>query len=59
MTRRKRFVRVRVQPVARAVEDRPLERPHQHVLEHRVVRDEDVGRRLLDLVSRDQFRVVR
>ena len=53
------LVRVLLQPLARAIEDGPLERAHQHVLEHRVVRDEDVGRRLVDLVPREEFRVVR
>ena len=45
-------------PVAGLIEDRPLDGTHQHVFEHRVVGDEQIGRRLLDLVPGDEFHVV-
>ena len=53
----KTFVGVLVQPFPCAIEDGPLERTHQHVLEHRVVGDDHVGRRRVDLVPGDKLRV--
>jgi hypothetical protein len=40
------------EPVARLVEDRPLDLPQEHHVQHRVVRDEDVWRVLLHIPSR-------
>jgi hypothetical protein len=63
-----RLVAVLREPLARLVEDRPLDRPHQHVLEHRVVGDEDVRRRAVvptvhvvavELVAGDELTVLR
>ena len=59
-------VAVLSEPLPRLVENRPLERPHQHVFEHRVVGDEDVGRmawprsRAVDhLVASQKFAIFR
>jgi hypothetical protein len=37
--------------ILRSLDDRAVERPREHVFEHYVVREEDVGRRLEDRVS--------
>ena len=58
MTSRNRSSGIRSSQSRVAIEDRPLERPHQHVLEHRVVSHQDIRRRLLHLMSRNQFGVV-
>ncbi len=52
------LVGVVLEPVLRLIEDLALDRPHQHVLEHRVVGHEKVGRRRLHLVARRELGVV-
>ena len=43
------------QPLTGMVENRSLQRPHQHVLQHRVVGDEHIGRCCQDFVPREQL----
>jgi hypothetical protein len=47
----KAFVGELGEPLARCVKDRTLEGPHEHVLEHRVVRDDHVRRCREDLMA--------
>ena len=52
------LLRVGLQPGPCHVEDRPFQRAHEHVLEHRVVRDEDVRRRGQHLVAGQELGIV-
>src|SRR5690348_6419213 len=47
--------RIRLEPRSCRVEYGSLQRPHQHVLEHRIVRHQDVWRVSEDLVTREQL----
>src|SRR5665213_2049796 len=53
------LARILCEPGTRRIENRAFQRTHQHVLEHRVVRYENVRRRAQDLMSGKQFGVLR
>ena len=53
------FSGVGLEPGSCLIEHRPLQRTHQHVLEHRVVGDEEVRRISQNLVSCEEFRILR
>src|SRR6185437_12205741 len=47
-----------LQPLSRCIEDGPLQGAHQHVFQHRIVRDENIRRLRLHLMARKQFGVL-
>jgi hypothetical protein len=51
--------RVRTEPVARLLKDLTLDGSHEHVFQHRIVRDEHIGAPDLHLMPRHQFTVAR
>lgn len=54
----KRFVGMRFEKGPRVGEDVALDRAQQHIFEHRIVGDEEVGARRLDFVPGEQFGIL-
>src|SRR5690348_2032910 len=54
-----RLFGILLKPLFRAVENGSLNRPHEHVFEHRIVRHEKIRRRSLHFMPRNQLNVIR